>query len=467
MMKFKSMQSRLTMIFIGISLLTMLILGGCSIYGAVQEKNRLMSEFRKDMEKGAELQLEWQTHLAWSVVEHCYQAQVRGELTQEQAMQRAADFVRNMRYDNEEGYFTIDTDEGVNVVLLGTAAEGKPRLDAQDPEGRYFIREMINQAKTGGGFSDFMFPKPGSDKPLPKRYYTLEFVPYHWVIGTGIWIDQIDRRVALRERDFVESMKEHVIRMLAGLVLLEALFVLLAIYTGRRLAYPIKVATKRMKELGDGRLKMDEQTEAQMQKLSRREDELGAMGRAMNEMNKKLYKNQMLIMSMAQHDVLTGLANRRYLGDFINQCSPDTMFTLITLDLDHFKEVNDNFGHQTGDAALLILAEVLKLQFSDALNVRLGGDEFLVVLTGKVQREKVEERLQAFMQQLVSVYQQDPGLKCLTVSAGIAYADEQPMPIDVLMNRSDEALYAAKSDGRSCYRVYSEEMDNKNKPEAK
>ena len=142
MMKFKSMQSRLTMIFIGISLLTMLILGGCSIYGAVQEKNRLMSEFRKDMEKGAELQLEWQTHSAWSVVEHCYQAQVRGELTQEQAMQRAADFVRNMRYDNEQGYFTIDTDEGVNVVLLGTAAEGKPRLDAQDPEGRYFVREI-------------------------------------------------------------------------------------------------------------------------------------------------------------------------------------------------------------------------------------------------------------------------------------------------------------------------------------
>ena len=109
----------------------------------------------------------------------------------------------------------------------------------------------------------------------------------------------------------------------------------------------------------------------------------------------------------------------------------------------------------------MIFAEVLKLQFSDALNVRMGGDEFLVVLTGKVQREKVEERLQAFMQQLVSVYQQDSGLECLTVSAGIAYADEHPVPIDVLMNRSDEALYAAKSAGRSCYRVYSEEMENK------
>ena len=466
-MQFKSMQSRLTTIFIGISLLTMLILGAVSINGALQENQRMMSESRKDMVKNAEMQLEWQANSAWSVVESCYQAQMRGEVTQEQAMQRAAELVRRMRYDHGQGYFTIDTYEGVNVVLLGTEDEGKLRIDAQDPEGRYFIREMIEKAKTGGGFSEFMFPKPGMQMPLPKLYYTMEFAPYHWVIGTGIWIDQIDRRMAMREKAFVDSMKEHIARMLAGLVLLEVLFVLLAIYTGRKLAYPIQVATKRMKELGEGILKMDAQTEAQMQKMSKRYDELGAMSRAMSEMNKKLYKNQMLIMSMAQQDVLTGLANRRRFGDFVKQCSPDTKFTLITLDLDHFKDVNDNFGHQTGDAALLILAEVLKLQFPDALNVRLGGDEFLVVLTGKVQKESVEERLRAFMQQLISVYQQDPGLECLTVSTGIAYADEHPVPIDVLMNRSDEALYAAKSAGRSCYRVYSEELENENKEKAK
>ena len=467
MMKFKSMQSRLTMIFIGISLLTMLILGSVSIYGAVQENHRMMAEFRKDMEKNVEMQLEWQAHTAWSVVENCYQAQMRGEVTQEQAMQRAADLVRNMRYDNGQGYFTIDTDEGLNVVLLGTEGEGKLRIDAQDPDGCYFIREMIKKAKAGGGFSEFMFPKPGTQAALPKIYYTMEFAPYHWVIGTGIWVDQIDRRMAMREKAFVDNMKGHAVRMFTGLVLMEAIFVMLAVYTGGRLAYPIQVATKRMKELGDGILKMDAQTEAQMQELSKRDDELGAMSRAMSEMNKKLYKNQMLILSMAQHDVLTGLANRRYFGDFVKQCSADTMFTLISLDLDHFKEVNDNFGHQTGDAALLILAEVLKMQFADALNVRMGGDEFLVVLTGKVQRESVEARLEAFMRQLIAVYRQDPGLECLTVSAGIAYADEHPLPIDVLMDHSDQALYAAKSAGRSCYRVYSEESDSKKKTEEK
>ena len=456
MLKFKSMQSRLTTIFIGISFFTMLFLGSCGIYGAVQENNRLIAEFRKDMEENAQLQLEWQTHSALSVIENCYQAQVRGELTQEEAMQRAADLVRNMRYDNGKGYFTIDTDQGKNVVLLGTEAEGRLRIDAKDPEGRYFIREMIHQAKLGGGFSDFMFPKPGFSEPLPKRYYTLEFAPYHWVIGTGIWLDQIDCRVALREKAFVQNMKEQVIRTLTGLLLLEILFVLLAIFVGRRLAYPIMVATKRMRELGNGKLKMDSQTEAEMEALAKRDDEFGAMSRAMNEMNQKLYDNQQLILRMAQNDALTGLANRRHFAEFIQKCSADTMFTLISLDLDHFKQVNDNFGHQTGDAALLILAEVLKSQFTDALNVRMGGDEFLVVLTGKVDHAVLEERLRTFMRQLIAVYQQDEGLQCLTVSAGIAYAKEQPVPIEVLMNQSDEALYEAKACGRSCYRVYQE-----------
>ena len=437
--KFKSMQARLTTILIGTSLLTILFLGCSGIYGAVQENNRMTAEFRKEMEENAELLIQWQTQAALSVVEKCYQAQVRGELTEEQAMQQAAELVRNMRYDNGQGYFTIDTDQGRNVVLLGTETEGKLRIDAQDPEGRYFIREMI-------------LPKPGTQEPLPKRYYTLEFAPYHWIIGTGIWIDQIDRRVAMRESNFVQNLKEQIILILTGLALLEVMFVMMAIVIGKRLAYPVKVATKRMRELGNGKLKMDSQTEAEMQVLSKRDDEFGAMSRAMEEMNQKLYDNQ-------QHDVLTGLANRRNFAEFVQKCSANTMFTLISLDLDHFKEVNDNFGHQTGDAALLILAEVLKIQFADALNVRMGGDEFLVVLTGKVQKAEVEARLQAFMKQLTSVYDQDPDLKCLTISAGIAYADGQPVPIDVLMNRSDEALYAAKSSGRSCYRVYSEDMD--------
>lgn len=361
-----------------------------------------------------------------------------------------------MRYDNGQGDFTIDTDQGVNVVLRGSAAEGKLRIDAKDPKGRYYIREMIEQAKQGGGFSDFLFPKPGLTEPLSKRYYTMEFAPYHWVIGTGIWLDQIDRRGVMREKAFVQNMKEQVIRTVTGLALLEILFVLLAVIVGRRLAYPIQVATKRMRELGNGKLKMDVQTRAEMQELSRRDDEFGAMSRAMNEMNQKLYDNQRIILCMAQKDALTGLANRRHFTEFTHKCSGDTMLTLISLDLDHFKAVNDNFGHQTGDAALLIFAEVLKSQFTDALNVRMGGDEFLVVLTGKVDPEKTEARLQAFMRQLVAVYRHDEGLKCLMVSAGIAYAKEKPVPIEVLMNHSDEALYKAKACGRSCYRVYQE-----------
>ena len=159
-MRFTSIQFRLTIIFIGISFLTTLFMGAHGIYGAVQEKELLISETRKDMEESARLRIEHQTHIAWSVVADCYQAQLRGELTQERAMKVAADLVRNMRYDNGQVYFTIDTDEGVNVVLLGTEAEGKPRLDAQDPNGRYFNKPS----------SAAVFPTSCSPNPVPRNH---------------------------------------------------------------------------------------------------------------------------------------------------------------------------------------------------------------------------------------------------------------------------------------------------------
>lgn len=456
MMHFKSMQARLTMIFIGISLLTTLILGGNFIYNSVQENNRILGEFRKEMEENAEFQLKWQTQAALSIIETCYQAQLRGELSQQQAMRQAADLIRAMRYDDGRGYFTIDTENGVNVVLLGTAAEGKSRMDAKDPQGRYFIQEMIYQAKNGGGFTDLMFPKPGTTESLPKRYYTVAFTPYQWIIGTGIWIDRIDEQVELRKEVLNRNMKHQISQMIIVLIFLEAGFVLLAVFIGRRLAYPIRVATNRMRELGAGRLRMDEQAEKEMRLLFKREDEFGKMGWAMKEMSKNLYDNQQLVLHMAQKDALTKLANRRYFTDYIQSCSADMVFALISLDLDHFKEVNDTFGHQMGDAALMIFAEVLQNTFRNALNIRMGGDEFLIVIFVPTTPEEVETRLQSFMEQLIAVYRLDAGLKCLTVSAGIAYAEKCSIPVDVLMNCSDRALYEAKECGRSCYCVYRE-----------
>ena len=135
--------------------------------------------------------------MAFSILEQMHKKEQAGELTREQAQKQAADLVRDLRYDNGKGYFWIDTKEGVNVVLLGRPSEGKSRIDLVDPNGTYFIKEMLaNGLKEGGGFTDLMFAKPNETTPLPKRNYTVCFQPWGWVIGTGVWIDQIDAQVA-------------------------------------------------------------------------------------------------------------------------------------------------------------------------------------------------------------------------------------------------------------------------------
>ncbi|KLU67102.1 methyl-accepting chemotaxis protein 4 [Desulfosporosinus acididurans] len=132
----------------------------------------------------------------------------------------AADLVRNLRYD-QENYFWIDTTEGVNVVLLGrTANEGKSRLNAQDSHGKYYVKDFIsNGLKPDGGYTDYTFAKPNQTVLLPKRSYTLLFKPYNWVIGTGNWVDDMDKLVAVKQQQVLKAGQKSVIYTILSLIL--------------------------------------------------------------------------------------------------------------------------------------------------------------------------------------------------------------------------------------------------------
>ncbi|MDU0458015.1 MAG: methyl-accepting chemotaxis protein [Geobacteraceae bacterium] len=117
----------------------------------------------------------------------------KGEISADEARKQAADMVRQLRYQ-KDNYFWIDTVDGVNVVMLGKPVEGKNRLDLKDQKGKLLIREIIeNGRREGGGYTDYWFPKAGSDTPMPKRSYSLEFKPWGWVVGTGNYVDDIDK----------------------------------------------------------------------------------------------------------------------------------------------------------------------------------------------------------------------------------------------------------------------------------
>jgi diguanylate cyclase (GGDEF)-like protein len=156
----------------------------------------------------------------------------------------------------------------------------------------------------------------------------------------------------------------------------------------------------------------------------------------------------------ASHDALTGLFNRRAAAErlALERARATRLYTplsVLMLDIDHFKRINDRWGHAAGDRILLALADVLRhgLRASD-LCVRHGGEEFLVILPGDSATQAFEgaERIRNEVAQLEVPL--DGGIESITVSIGIATFDGIESG-GQLIARADAALYRAKQNGRN------------------
>ncbi len=154
-------------------------------------------------------------------------------------------------------------------------------------------------------------------------------------------------------------------------------------------------------------------------------------------------------------DYLTGLANRRAFFEAAEleldrrKQSPRPT-AMIMFDADHFKAVNDRFGHPAGDAVLRQLAAALSATFRDVdVVARVGGEEFAVLLrsTGLAAAEALANRLRTLVE--TTPVMVDGESISYTVSAGVAAMDDRISGLDGLMKRADQALYAAKARGRN------------------
>ncbi len=289
MLGLKSMKTQLVMAISGVSLATTVLIGGFFIYGNVRDNEASIASYRQDLETSVETKLKDETQVAVSILDEYNKRAQSGEMTVEQAKKEAADRVRDLRYDNGKGYFWIDTAEGVNVVLLGRDVEGKSRIDLVDPNGVHFIQEMIkNGLQEGGGYTDLEFAKPGETEPLPKRNYTVLYKPFNWVIGTGVWIDDIDAAVAARTAVDNANLRSQILTSLAVMLILQIIFIAFARYIGVNIAGPILRVTERMKVIGTGDFTLSSQDAAELESLEARPDEIGTMAHAMKEMNEKV-----------------------------------------------------------------------------------------------------------------------------------------------------------------------------------
>jgi len=163
---------------------------------------------------------------------------------------------------------------------------------------------------------------------------------------------------------------------------------------------------------------------------------------------------------VSQTDDLTGLHNRRFLQDRLDQelhraVRASGMISCILLDVDHFKTINDKHGHAAGDFVLSSVAEIMRqhIRKSD-LAVRFGGDEFLLILfdNDKQGALRVAERIRTDVASRQFPF--DGGRLPVTVSSGVsAYPEDGMSTSEELLARADQALYDAKAAGRNVVRA--------------
>ena len=170
----------------------------------------------------------------------------------------------------------------------------------------------------------------------------------------------------------------------------------------------------------------------------------------MNQMNTRLQDLAAELEHRANHDPLTGVLNRAAVIDLVNRHFGREDLALIVLDIDHFKRLNDTWGHLAGDKVLRRVAAAFRtvVRDQDVLG-RLGGEEFLLVLpnTSKDEALQVAERIRAAVA-AIELNDIEPGLQ-LTISLGGTDCQGADEALGQLLRRADEALYSAKEQGRN------------------
>ncbi|MGJ4918772.1 methyl-accepting chemotaxis protein [Bradyrhizobium sp. HKCCYLRH2060] len=229
---------------IGIKIYALIGLSFLGLIGLTAFNSR---ELAAGLKQQKQLELRHLTELALGIFAEEYAAAQKGTISVADAQKRALERASQLRYGGNEYFFVTDMTAKMLMHPISTKLVGQDVADMKDPNGKKLFIEMIDVVRQHGrGFVDYDWPKPGSETPQPKLTHVAGFAPWNWLVGTGVYIDDLSAQAWASTRQSL---------MAAGIVLLVLLVV--STIVGRGITSPLHRMTSAMKSLAGGRLDVE------------------------------------------------------------------------------------------------------------------------------------------------------------------------------------------------------------------
>ena len=239
---------------LGVAVITTLML--------ISERQMLMTERQDSVRQEVEV--------AHGILAHYHDLVTKGTLSQADAKQQAMQQIKTLRYNGSEYFWINDMQPRMVMHPTNPALDGTDLTDNKDPNGLRLFVEFVNVVKAkGGGVVAYEWPKPGSDKPVPKVSYVKGFAPWEWIVGSGVYVETVNAMVMSR-----------VINVAIGSALLIALLLGIGLMIARSITRPIGRAVEIAQAIAEGNLTSDIRVKTS--------DETGQLMHALQVMNGNL-----------------------------------------------------------------------------------------------------------------------------------------------------------------------------------
>ncbi|MBP2297883.1 methyl-accepting chemotaxis protein [Azospirillum picis] len=332
----------------------------------------ILSGLQDTQEEASQDKVRSVTEAAIGIVKDYESRVATGELTRDQAQSLARNSLRAMRYSGTEYLYVMEADGKVLVHGGQPQVEGKNLGEAKDPNGVAFMRLQLDAARNGGGFVAYSWPKAGQTEPSPKISYALMSPQWHWMVGSGVYIDNIDA-------DF----RRHAIDAGIWGGGLGTLALVLALWLTRSITLPLSRLTTVMSRLADGDLDVAV-TDAG------RGDEIGRMAKAVDIFkdraieNRRLRDGQEELRAKAEAErlqLLSSLADgfQRSIGEVVSQ---------VTASAGTMRRTADALNSSTTSAASRSSAAAMAAdEAAVSVNTVAGATEELSASIGEIGRQ--------------------------------------------------------------------------------